>query len=75
MTNFEKYKDEILKITNKGRSIAKSKGRITVCHIYGCESCDFGNEQREGISCRAIMFNWLYEEAKPTKTTKGRSAK
>lgn len=72
MTNFEKYKDEILEITNKGNDIASIEGKIIECKVDGCENCDFNSERRYGISCNARMLSWLYEEAKPTLTPEER---
>lgn len=59
MTNFEKYKDEILKIVSEIDCIpAKKDGAIVACEGLDCGECDFNN----GGSCRKNQFNWLYED-------------
>lgn len=58
MTNFEKYKDEILRIAAESSSTPALKdGKIIACKGISCEECDFcaGN-------CRKDQFNWLYED-------------
>lgn len=58
MTNFEKYKDEILKITESNSNLAKKDGVVVACVDLDCKDCDF-----DGIDeCRKNRFNWLYEE-------------
>lgn len=74
MTNFEKYKDEIIKIFyEKGTPIAREKntGRIVCCDDISCVQCQFtlGN-------CVVNMFEWMlkeYQEPVPklTKAEKG----
>ena len=59
MTNFEKYKDEILKIVTEIDGIpAKEDGAIVACEGLDCGKCDFNN----GGNCRKNQFNWLYED-------------
>lgn len=61
MTNFEKYKDEILGIieSNDGGA-AVVCGRPMACdEVVSCGDCSLGNE--EG-SCDALFIKWLYEE-------------
>ena len=56
MTNFEKYKDEILKITES--NIAKKDGVVVACNDLTCKDCDF-----DGIDkCREDRFKWLFED-------------
>lgn len=58
MTNFEKYKDEILKITESNSNLAKKDGVVVACVDLDCKDCDF-----DGIDeCRKNRFNWLYED-------------
>lgn len=74
MTNFEKYKDEIIKIFyEKGVPIAQEKntGRLISCGDISCGCCQFlhGN-------CVVNMFKWMLEEyqepaPKLTKAEKG----
>ena len=59
MTNFEKYKDEILKIAiEKNDNIAKQDGIVIACKDLICVECDFNEEGR----CRKNRFKWLYED-------------
>ena len=58
MTNFEKYKDEILKITESNSNLAKEDGVVVACVDLDCKDCDF-----DGIDeCRKNRFKWLYED-------------
>ena len=43
MTNFERYKGEIDKITRMGRMVAVAKitGKITSCNQITCPLCEF----------------------------------
>lgn len=59
MTNFEKYKDEIMKIATESLSSPAMKdGIIVACVELNCEECDF-NDAGE---CRENFINWLYED-------------
>lgn len=58
MTNFEKYKEDILRITAESSSTPALKdGKIVACKCIAREECDFyvGN-------CRDNQFNCLYED-------------
>lgn len=58
MTNFEKYKDEIIKIaTESNGSPAKRDGVVVACGDLDCKECDFNRG-----NCRENQFNWLYED-------------
>lgn len=59
MTNFEKYKDEILRIaTERDSNPAKKDGVVVACKGLACAECDFG-----GIgNCKESRFRWLYED-------------
>lgn len=60
MTNFEKYKDEILKIATESHSDpAKKYGVIVACTGLDCNKCDFFDGV---VSCGENRFNWLYED-------------
>lgn len=61
MTNFEKYKDEIMKIATESNSNpARSDGIVIACEGLACSVCDFNGA---GIGkCRENCFNWLYED-------------
>lgn len=59
MTNFEKYKDEILKIATESKSgPAKKDGVIIACDGLPCRECDFGGVGK----CNENRFGWLYED-------------
>lgn len=58
MTNFEKYKDEILKITAMGNSTPAMKdGMLVACKNLSCAECDF-----RGSDCIWDRFKWLCED-------------
>ena len=59
MTNFEKYKDEILRIATESNSNpAKKDGVVVACEGLACTKCDF-----DGVGkCRENRFKWLYED-------------
>lgn len=70
MTNFEKYKDEILLLAKNNRGFAFHMNKITDCKLSGCKNCIFTG------TCIANRIKWLYEEyqepaPKLTKTEKG----
>ena len=59
MTNFEKYKDEIMKIATENHSHpAKKDGVVVACGDLDCKECDFNH----GGNCRKNQFNWLCED-------------
>lgn len=59
MTNFEKYKDEILRITTESNSNPAMKdGAIVACIRLNCKECDFNDAGK----CRENCFNWFYED-------------
>lgn len=64
MTNFEKYKDEILAITNKEENIAMANGILQECRDLNCNDCDFG---KSSGNCDCNMMRWLYKEFCPFK--------
>lgn len=70
MTNFEKYKDEILPLAKNNRGFAFYMNKITDCKLSGCKNCIFTG------ACIANRIKWLYEEyqepaPKLTKAEKG----
>ena len=70
MTNFEKYKDEILLLAKNNRGFAFHMNKITDCKLSGCKNCIFTG------ACIANRIKWLYEEyqeptPKLTKAEKG----
>lgn len=58
MTNFEFYKEEILKMISEGKSIALKDNKPVSCAAIDCEDCEFDGE----IRCYKNMFKWLYGE-------------
>lgn len=70
MTNFEKYKDEILDIIKNGWIKVTKDGKMTVCSSK-CEDCAFYYNNVGG--CRNAFIKWLYAETKPTLTAKERA--
>lgn len=70
MTNFEKYKDEILPLAKNNRGFAFHMNKITDCKLSGCKNCIFTG------ACITNRIKWLYEEyqeptPKLTKAEKG----
>ena len=56
MTNFEKYKDEILPLAKNNRAFAFHINKITDCELSGCKNCIFTG------TCIVNRIKWLYEE-------------
>ena len=72
MTNFEKYREEILKISERGNSFAVPRQtRVPMeCDYVSCRDCLFVSSH-----CQFEKIIWLYEEAvepAPTLTVKER---
>ena len=60
MTNFEYWKDKILKINNEDGDIAIIKGIPSrCCSAKKCYYCDLS---LKGNSCRQQLIEWLYSE-------------
>lgn len=60
MTNFEKYKDKILKTVGRdGYSFGKKDNEIIPCKsMKNCSiNCDFFGD------CTLLRYNWLYDES------------
>ena len=65
MTNFEKYKDEILRIaTESNEAPAMEGGMLTACRGLSCKECDFNED-----NCVTSFFNWLYEDDREQELT------
>lgn len=66
MTNFEKYKDEILEIIANNQRVALKKGEHTlrVCEGFSCVNCVFNYPQSH--NCNTNFANWLYDEYEET---------
>lgn len=63
MTNFERYKDEILKILEvSDHEIAAVKNGIPVlCEDIECSDCDIRDKSGNG-ACAPNLIKWLYED-------------
>ena len=61
MTNFERYRDEILEISKSGGRVAidKHTKKVQSCNEVICWNCVFYNSD---ASCLAPLMLWLYEE-------------
>lgn len=59
-TNFEHYKDEILKIIEAGVRIAVKDNIPYKCEEIPCGKCDLSTEE-----CECELIKWLYKEYKP----------
>lgn len=60
MTNFEKYKERLLKIVDSmDEGIAVCNGVPYSCEDTPCDDCDF---YCDGGSCEARFIRWLYQE-------------
>lgn len=58
MTNFEKFKDELMAIADANDKAALVNGILRRCSITDCYDCDFGNY----VPCGAYFLKWLYKE-------------
>ena len=58
MTNYEKYKTEITRITNRGLKFAVVDGRVTTCEEVLCQKCEFSCGD-----CTENRKNWMWEDA------------
>lgn len=71
MTNFEKYRDEIVELCEKGENIAIVNGKLRTCKsVENCEECDY-------CWLKSEVIKWLYQEnievlEKPKLTQKQR---
>ena len=61
MTNFEKYKDKILKIleVSERENPGIKNGIPVMCDNITCSDCDLNEDE---ISCVGKFINWLYED-------------
>ena len=62
MTNWEKYKDEILKVA-ACHCVAVVNGEPKPCILSDCVDCDF-IKSNEDINCGRLRLKWLDEEYK-----------
>ena len=75
MTNFEKYKDEILQLSKESKVIALKNGIPVSCDIFvHCMGCGFRADE-EIKFCEAKRIIWLYDKYKePIKLTEEEKA-
>lgn len=66
MTNYEKYKDQIIELMAKGHRIGLLNGKIVNCDSIHCDHCGF-NEIRNCYNARRDWLNAEYIE-KPVLT-------
>lgn len=66
MTNFEKWKDEILgMLGGEFGVLAVANGKVERCEYLKCDECTFHGHENEALSCEELFIRWLYEEAEP----------
>lgn len=59
MTNFEKYKEQLLDFINTNNvTPAKVDGEFERCSDTACTECDFYNDNNY---CEIMLLKWLYE--------------
>lgn len=69
MTNWEKYKDEILKYSTCG-GFAVVDGKLKLCELTYCADCDMSDNNGFGI-CEETKLKWLDEEYKEPSPYEG----
>ena len=64
MTNFEKYRKQILDFiaNNKASTPAIVNGKFAKCGDTNCSKCSLDKEEYHGVYCGNRMLLWLYEE-------------
>ena len=64
MTNFEYYKDEILKRYDQGlEDLAMKNGKFDDCSNVLCKLCNFSSDNYNSDHCCTFnMLHWLYQE-------------
>ena len=64
MTNFEKYRKQILDFiaNNKASSPAIVNGKFAKCGDTHCSKCSLDKEEYHGVYCGNRILLWLYEE-------------
>ena len=60
MTNFEKYKKDIMRILAVGDKPALVKGELIRCGCAECEDCGFNGD---GTQCSVNYLKWGHAEA------------
>ena len=66
MTNFEKYRAQILEFAgnNSGSNPAVVGSKIINCRDVRCSECEFSKKKKKyvGLDCFSKLLLWLYEE-------------
>lgn len=65
MTNYEKYKDQLMFILMDGIGVDREKGTPKSCAEVGCENCRFYT--KDDRRCNHRVAEWLTAEAKEPK--------
>lgn len=60
MTNFEYYKNEIMEIVDRDKSLAVIDGKPGDCLAISCVNCDLDDRY-----CEIEFIKWLYSEHRP----------
>lgn len=61
VTNFEFYKDVILKINDTYDRVAVKNGKPVSCNGTDCSQCEL-SEHPTGMDCQMKLIEWLYAE-------------
>ena len=64
MTNFERYRDEILAIVNRNRAVAIVDGLPQHCAKTSCDDCELYSTETD---CSCMITQWLYADFQPFK--------
>ena len=64
MTNFERYRDEILAIVNRNRAVAIVDGLPQRCAETNCSDCELYSAE---MDCSCKITQWLYADFQPFK--------
>lgn len=77
MTNYEKYKDELIKILSNNVicGLAIQNGKPAVCDGIPCSECDFAGQNSRSGTCAQKLKDWLNAEyVESPKLTKAERA-
>jgi hypothetical protein len=77
MTNYEKYKDELIKILSNNVicGLAIQNGKPAVCDGIPCSECDFVGQNSRSGTCAQKLKDWLNAEyVESPKLTKAERA-
>lgn len=70
MTNFEKYKEEIMDILGDGSDVGIEDNKLKSCSYISCNRCGFHATQ-ENKWCQYNFFKWgMQEYVEPKRLTK-----